>query len=289
MKNVYYELKRTLKVGRLQLRRWKAARRWGREAVQHAPPVLGTALPKGGSHFIHQVLSGLANVGPFIRPGFPPVNRFEDNSHLPETEILAEISRMGAGEIRYGYIPCREPYRSLLEEPERATVFIYRDPRDLVVSHVFYATYMHEDHGMHDYYTQDLESMEGRLNVAIEGCDKPGLKLPNIWQRYVDYLPWLEMAGVHCVRFEDLITDRDNALAGIVEYIEGFQVEFPGSRDQVLDGMKKAIQPKKSGTFRKGKPGNWQEHFTPENKARFKGVARDLLSRLGYENDDQDW
>lgn len=285
----YYQVKRILKRGRLKYRRWQAARRWGWDAVQQAPAVLGTAMPKGGSHFIHQVLSGLANVGPFIRPGFPPVNRFEDNSHLSEDEILAEIERMGSGEIRYGYIPCLEPYLSILKKPDRATVYIYRDPRDLVVSHVFYATYMHEGHGMHDHYTDELDSMEARLNVAIEGSDQPGLRLPSVWDRYSNYLAWIEEPGVHSVRFEDLIENRDEALSGILDYLEGFNVHLPFPRPISIAGMKKAIQPKKSGTYRKGKPGNWQDHFTPENKAKFKAVARDLLTRLDYEDDDEDW
>ena len=43
----------------------------------------------------------------------------------------------------------------------------------------------------------------------------------------------------------------------------------------------------KSGTFRKGQPGNWQEHFTQANKAHFKATAGDLLIRLGYEQRQQ--
>ena len=49
---------------------------------------------------------------------------------------------------------------------------------------------------------------------------------------------------------------------------------------QVLD---QAVMPRKSGTFRKGKPGNWREHFTQANKTHFKELTGDLLIRLGYE------
>jgi hypothetical protein len=60
------------------------------------------------------------------------------------------------------------------------------------------------------------------------------------------------------------------------------------SRPEAIQTLQKAIAPRKSGTFRKGKPGNWQEHFTPANKALFKEAAGDLLLRLGYEQDN-DW
>ncbi|MGB2955223.1 MAG: sulfotransferase domain-containing protein [Anaerolineales bacterium] len=288
MMRAYYRVKRFLKIGRLQYRRWLASRNWGRAALHQAPKVFGIALPKGGSHFIHQTLSGLAEIGPFIKPGLPPVNRFEDNSQLSQEEILLNINRMKSGEIRYGYIPCVEPFLQSLTKPDRATVFIYRDPRDLVISHVFYATDMHLGHGMHEYY-QQLHSMEDRINVAIEGCKIEGSELPSIWERYQPHLKWINTPEVLSVRFEDLILNREAVLANILEYIESFGVIFSIPRQEAIEKLGSAIKPKKSGTFRKGKPGNWQEHFTPDNKKRFQEVAGDLLSKLGYEENDLEW
>lgn len=285
----YYRLKRFLKWVRLAYRRQRAINHWGREAFLNAPPLLGTALPKSGSHLLIQVLRGMVEIGPFVDPGFPPVNRFEGNIPLSEAETVEEIKRMRSGEIRYGYAPCREPYLSAMTAPGRVTVFIYRDPRDLLVSHVFYAMDIHEGHGMHEYYNNQLHTMEERLNVAIEGCDIPGLELPSVWERYKDRLGWFEQEDVLCVRFEDFILNREKPIGEILEYIKGFGVTFTLPRQDAIQVLGEAIQPHKSGTFRKGEPGNWKEHFTPENKARFKAVAGDLLTRLGYEEDDQDW
>ncbi len=286
---VYYKIKRQLKLIRVEIRRWLTARRWGKEELENAPSVFGNSLPKAGSHLLIQVLLGLTEIGPFVDPGFPPVNRFEGNTHLEIPDRIKELDRMKSGDVRYGYAAYKEPLISAITGPGRASVYIYRDPRDQLVSHVFYAKDIHTGHGMHEYYNNVLTTMEERLNVAIEGCDLPGLELPSIWERYFDHLGWFERDDVLCLKFEDLILNKEKAIGELLDYIEGFGIEFSVSRPQAIEALSQSIKPKKSGTFRKGQPGNWKEHFTEENKRRFKAVAGDLLSHLGYEENDQDW
>jgi hypothetical protein len=286
--NAYYNLKLVLKRLRWQSRRAAAALRWGPGALQRAPAVLGNAMPKSGSHLIIQVLQGLARLGPFVNPGFPPVNRSEANQKLGERAILANIKRMRSGDIGYGYISAVEPYLSVLSRPGRATVFIYRDPRDMIISHVFYATKMHPGHWMHHYYTEVLTSMEERINAAIQGVEEPGSQLTDIRRRYDGYQGWLEQPGVLALRFEQLILERPAALGSLLDYLEtrGFTPKI--DRARAVELLAQSIAPKKSGTFRKGQPGNWREHFTEANKALFKEHTGDLLTRLGYEQNN-DW
>ncbi len=285
---INYEIRHWLKRQRWQARRLAAALRYGNKRLKETPAVLGNAMPKSGSHLIIQVLQGLTKIGPFVNPGFPPVNRSEDNSKLPDVAVLANIRDMRPGDIAYGYVNAREPFLSTLKSNGRATIFVYRDPRDMIVSHVFYATQMHKGHGMHRYYTEELHSMEERIEAAIRGVEEPGSELSPVRAKYEGYLGWLEQPEVLCLRFEDLILERRPALNKILDYLErrGFSPTFP--RDQAVAALESAILPKKSGTFRKGKPGNWREHFSEQNKALFKEMAGDLLIRLGYETS-QDW
>ena len=283
--NLYYDLKHSLKLARWQMRRATSAWRW-RPVKQHTlPAVLGNAMPKSGSHLIIQVLQGLTGLGPFVNGGFPPVNRGEDNSKLPEKTILANIQRMQPGDIAYGYLKAQDPFISALTSPRRASVFVYRDPRDMIVSHVFYATQMHTGHWMHRYYTEKLNSMEERINAAIQGVDEDGTELSDIRTKYHSYTGWLEEPQVLCMRFEDLILAREAALGRILDYLEQRGFTPQASRTQAIAVLAEAIKPKKSGTYRKGQPGNWCEHFTQANKALFKEQAGDLLISLGYEQD----
>lgn len=282
----YYTLKHWYKLGRWQLRRAQCALRWGISAQGLPPAVFGNAMPKSGSHLIIQVLEGLTRLGPFVNPGFPPVNRFEDNRTLPSSAILANIRRMLPGDIRYGYVQAREPFISALTGPGRATVFVYRDPRDMLVSHVFYATELHKGHGMHEYYNQALDSMEARLNAAIQGVQEPGFELSSVRQRYDRYQGWLNQPDVLCLRFEDLISNQRASLERLLDYIQTRgEYKLDLAVHQAIDILQQAIDPKRSGTFRKGQPGNWREHFTDTNKVLFKKVSGDLLIRLGYEHD----
>jgi hypothetical protein len=286
--NAYYTAKHWLKLARWRLRRGAAALRWGPRDLRNAPIVLGNAMPKSGSHLIIQVLQGLTGLGPFVNPGFPPVTRAEDNSKLNDEQVLRNILRMLPGDIGYGYVSAQEPFLSALAGEQRATVFVYRDPRDMIVSHIFYATQMHPGHWMHRYYTQELDSMEARINAAIQGVREPGSELTPVRDRYQGYMAWLEQPGVLSLRFEDLILKRETALSRLLDYLErrGFQPR--AGREAAIQTLAAAIAPKKSGTFRKGVPGNWRQHFTPRNRAAFKEATGDLLVRLGYE-EDHDW
>ncbi len=279
------EVKYRLKLARWQLRRAQVAAQWGNDTLRHMPVVIGNSMPKSGSHLIIQILEGLTGLGPFVNPGMPPLNRNQENQNLPPEEILKNIARLKPGDIGYCYLKAEEPYLSELTHPGRATIFVYRDPRDMIVSHVFYATEMHPGHSMHKYYTEELGSMEERINAAIQGVTNPANPLTPVYDKYQQYLGWLDQPGVLAMRFEALILDREKALKQILTYLKENGFEPVKGEANAVQVLTKAIQPKRSGTFRKGQPGNWREHFTKENIENFKIYTGDLLVKLGYEKD----
>ncbi len=280
--------KHRLKNIRWRFRRGKAALRWGSESLANSPAILGNAMPKSGSHLIIQVLQGLPKIGPAVNPGFPPLNRSEDNQKLSDEKTLANVTRMKPGDIAYGYIQAREPYISTLTRRGRATIFVFRDPRDVIVSHVFYASEIHQGHGMHKYYTSNLDSLEERINAAILGVTEPGYELAPIRTKFEKYINWLDIPDVLSIRFEDLILDRQNTLKNILGYLVERGFSMTGTADRAIQVLQNSIQPKRSGTFRKGKPGDWAEYFSENNIQTFKDATGDLLYRLGYEQD-QNW
>jgi len=107
-------------------------------------------------------------------------------------------------------------------------------------------------------------------------------------QRYEGVFQWLEQKNVMCIRFEDLINNRDTTLSAMLNEVEKTGYKIPTPREKALSVLEDAINPKKSHTFRSGKTGGWTQHFTEDHKKLFKEVSGDLLVRLGYEKNN-DW
>ncbi|HEY3312388.1 MAG TPA: sulfotransferase domain-containing protein [Anaerolineales bacterium] len=266
----------------------QAVMRWKRLNFTEAPPIFANAKPKSGSHLLLQIMNGLCLIAPYAYVAADPIRTIQaSGGRRSDSEVLAELQTVRPGVIGWGYVDATPANVAFLCKPERVNYFIYRDPRDMLVSHVFFATDMHLGHGMHAYY-QSLPGFNERLKVAITGIDRDGLHMVGVRQRYEGVFQWLEQPAVLCMRFEDMINQREKSLNLMLDQVEKTGYRLPTARDEAIEVLNEAIQPKKSRTFRSGKTGGWKEHFTSEHKTLFKDVAGDLLVRLGYEKDN-DW
>lgn len=283
--SIAQQIRRTLRPAGKTL---EAVARWKRLSFAEAPPIFGNAKPKSGSHLLLQVLGGFCRVAPYAYVRAEPVRTVKkDGGRRAEGEILADLGHIRRGVVGWGYLEPTPANLAFLCRPGRVNYFIYRDPRDMLVSQVFFATDMHEEHGMHEYY-KSLPDFDARLKVAITGIDRDGLYMVGVKQRYESVFGWLERKDVMCLRFEDLIGNRDATLNAMLDEVEKTGYRIPTPRARALSVLADAIRPGKSRTFRSGQTGGWRGHFTAEHGKLFKDVAGDLLVRLGYEKDN-DW
>ena len=247
------------------------------------PILLSISFPKSGTHLLDQILLGFAKVAPFSRRLHSFFAGYEGESGRKRSleETLAWVDSLRALDITSAHLFAWDEVVSRVCTPEFIPYFIFRDPRDVVVSHVFYVTDMEARHVHHDYY-QSLPDFNARLNVSILGRPDTNIEFSNIADRFAPYLNWLDRPEVMTIHFEDLIQDRAAALNLILDhFLRRAPVRAP--RQLILDSLESSINPKKSPTFRSGKTGEWKKYFTPEHKKIFKDVAGDLLVRLGYE------
>src|SRR5215207_6834742 len=266
----------------------QAMARWKRLSFGEAPPIFGNSKPKSGSHLLLQILNGFTQIMPYKYVDADPIRTIEkEGKRRQKEEILDELESIPQGVIGWGYVEVTPENVAYLCQPGRVNYFIYRDPRDMLVSQVFFATDMHEEHGMHKYYNS-LPDFGERLKVAITGIDRDGLYMVSVQQRYEVVFRWLEQAHVMCIRFEDLINNQVQTLNAMLDEVESTGYKIPTERAKALEILVEMIQQKKSHTFRLGKTGGWHEHFTTEHKTLFKDVAGELLVKLGYEKNN-DW
>jgi hypothetical protein len=235
-----------------------------------------------------QILNGFTQIMPYAYVAAEPVRTInKDGGRRTVDDVAVDLQRIPQGVIGWGYVEASDENVAVLCQPGRVNYFIYRDPRDMLVSQVFFATDMHTEHGMHAFY-KSLPDFGERLKVAITGIDRDGLKMVSVLERYEGVFEWLEQPNVMSIRFEDLINNRDAILNAMLDEVEKTGYKIPTPREKALEILVDAIQPKKSHTFRSGKTGGWKEYFTEEHKALFKDVAGDLLVRLGCE-ESNDW
>jgi hypothetical protein len=259
------------------------------KAQPNDPPILlGISFPKSGTHLLDQILLGFSRIAPFSKRlhSFYAEYEGESGRKRPPGQALAWLDSLRAGDIASAHLFARPEAVDRVCSSKFVPCFIFRDPRDVVVSHVFYVTGMEARHVHHEYY-RSLPDFDARLHVSIVGRSDTDIEFPNIAERFAPYEGWLGHNEVLSIHFEDLIHDRAAVLNRIIDHFLA-RVPIQTSRQVIFDSLEASISPERSPTFRSGKTGEWRKRFTEEHKTMFKNVAGDLLIRLGYEHD-QSW
>jgi len=261
--------------------------RFGKQPID-LPILLGISFPKSGTHLLDQILLGFAKVAPYSKRLHSFYAEYGGESGIKHDpgQALHWLDSLQPRDVASAHLFARPDVVTRVTSSNFIPYFIFRDPRDVVVSHVFYITDMESRHAHHAYY-QSLPDFDARLKVSILGRQDTDIEFPDIAERFAPYLDWLNQPEVLTIHFEDLINDQAQTLTRIMEHFLA-RVPLQTSRDLILDSLESAIDPTKSPTFRSGKTGEWKKHFTSEHKKIFKDVGGDLLIRLGYEKDN-DW
>jgi hypothetical protein len=153
--------------------------------------------------------------------------------------------------------------------PGAKLIVIYRDGRDVVTSDRF--------------FTQDYGGKPFDFAAAVQA-----------WKRDMEaHLACAEKHPVFACGYEALLADgaavskslfqflglpHDDAL--ITDLLDRSSFRFYAGRERGQEDRKRF--------YRKGVAGDWKNHFSAEDKARFQELAGDMLIRLGYEKN-LDW
>lgn len=258
------------------------------------PRIYLNSLPKAGTHLVSGLLDatpGLANSG--LHLPTRAVNR-ATTSDLPSRSFefdLAAFSRrtrhVRPGQYFTSHLRFDEALHGHLETSGWKTVFMVRDPRDILLSNLHYVVGL-KRHPLHDLLARQCTTDEERLAWLLDGAppfpNQAGPHFAGLVHQLRAYAPWLNAKGVHQCRFEDFVGDgeqdrsrRLEAIGSLLNYLLGD--DHAVSPEQVSTAALRG----KSFTYRKGKKGGWKQEMPPVVLNRLHSQCGDFLDRAGYE------
>lgn len=178
------------------------------------------------------------------------------------------------------------PHKRYLKMPKpdaHRTFFIYRDPRDLLVSSYFSTKDSHTPMGdvLEVRAVLREKSKKDGMLYLIEHLTKKGMF--NAVRSWVEAPP---SENVRLIRYEDL-TGADQ-LAEMDALMRHCGIDIPRAElETLLDrySFSRMNDRKKAGEvshYRKGKSGDWQNHFDDDIEQAFRQATGNLLDILGY-------
>jgi hypothetical protein len=294
------ELKRIIRNRRSYYNAIKRALSFNKDVF---PRLVLISFPKSGTHLIEKVLLELG----FVKKFFISYETGETTDEIIDDPILVGIgsprkrsysemrdlfSRIGPKEFTIGHLPYSTGAHELLDELNIKKILMLRDPRDAVVSQLFWIN--NPVHPFYPYISR-MKSEEERLMFCIKGI--PTEKTETGEAVFIDMrerikliMPWIDDPDCLVVRFEELIgprgsgtlEDQKDTIRKICTHV------YSSITETEIDRVAARVFDASSFTFRKGQIGGWENHFTPSHRDEFKRLAGSLLIDLGYEKD-LDW
>lgn len=250
------------------------------------PTLLQISVLKSGTHLLDQILTGFSRVSPFS-PRALYLKSYDHKTGIPYNadDIVCSLGVYRPLEVVKAHLSSDPVLTQYINASNFLTYFIYRDPRDVVVSLAYYGFV---DAASDTRLTFNSLPMEQRIHHLIVGADYGQFHFAGINAFYRKFMGWLECPFVLHLRYEDLIHHRQEALQRIVDYFLKRIDTLPASREQIVQALASNIDPGRSPTFRRGATGDWKTHFSVQHKNLFKEHTDDLLTQLGYEKSN-DW
>ena len=216
------------------------------------PILLGISFPKSGTHLLDQILLGFSKVAPFslrLHSFYAEYEGATGRKRGPQ-QARAWLDSLTPRDVASAHLFSRPEALERVLNPEFLAYFVFRDPRDVAVSHAFYITEMASDHAHHDYYAS-LPDFDSRLTASIVGRSGIEIEFPDIAARFEPYAGWLQHAQVLKVHFEDLVNDRPRTLGMILDHFL-LRVPLAAPRAQILDALEIFDQPRTLTDFSVG-------------------------------------
>lgn len=158
--------------------------------------------------------------------------------------------------------------RALMQGGLLRVAYIYRDPRDAMLS-------------AHDYGRRVLEK-QGRPNAFSHLTDFQ--KTLNFFTEYVQgWEQWMKIPGVLTTRYEDLLQSYDAEALSLARFLGVDPATEPVHTVIEKYRPQGSVQGQQGTHFFKGQIGRFREHYSAEEQAILVEKFGDVLKKMGYE------
>jgi len=265
----------------------KKAYRFGFDALRplvrpfsNGPIVMANSFPKSGTHLLLQVLEAfsLKDYGNFLA-STPSITMIERHP----TSMVSKIDRLVPGELVSAHMFHNEIVNEALKQKEVTHFFIYRDPRDVIVSECYYLSEMNKWHKLYQHFSQH-DNISDMIEMSINGINTDDFYYPDIGTRMSRYTSWIVDDNVLAIKFEDLTgPNQKNVVTDIVNFFATKNHSISIDVNKTIDYAIQSIAPEKSHTFRSGKSGKWKDYFSDKQTELMARLASNELKTWGYE------
>jgi aryl sulfotransferase len=239
--------------------------------------VLSVGMPRAGSGWHFNLIHDLMETA-----GYVDARIIREKYHLQNilTEVNCNIGVLSARRLGMVALPALTGNSFVIKahaKPSSSsrllqslgllrTTYIYRDPRDAMLS-------------AYDFGQRALQ--KGRPNAFSHLTDFEKslefiMEYVHIWEK------WVKEKNVLTARYEDLLMNYDSEVNRLVGFLK-----LDGSRQEVqkvIEGYRPAAAEGQQGLhFYKGRIGRFRESYTTEQQTILKQKMGEYLSRMGYE------
>ena len=241
---------------------------------KHGPKVIVNSLPKSGTNLLDRTMQNF----PYMRSTGSRTLRLWGE---PDNKLLRNILNIKPGQYLTAHMQENNKIFEIMRENNILGLMMIRDPRQIIISHYKYVTYIDTNHRTHKAFINMKNDTE-RLNAVINGVDDIVAPIDEVLNRFHG---WVNNQNTFIVRFEDLIGEKGGgtrmAQRGLlIDIAKHLNLSI---NEHDLERIAAHTFSTKSPTFRSGKLDGWKNELNDKQKDIIKEKIGYWLIEFGYE------
>jgi hypothetical protein len=249
------------------------------------PRIFVNSIPKAGTHLLTAELDkfrSLQNSRLHLenrRLRLPGTRTPEAHARLDFAEVERQIGTVRRGQYFTAHLFWSEELERLLAGQSVRTIFMARDPRDILVSRLHYALGL-KRHWLNAHLTEKFTSDEARYHFLLDGHSGDPFVLP-VEQQLAGHIPWTRSPTTLTVKFEELVGERGGgSTEAKLEALRRI-ADHCGLPADELDRFA-ASAAKATPTLRRGKTDAWRSELPKPIAERVNREWAPILAAFGY-------